>query len=90
MVVGLVLASLAARERDETALVHCPVFTRGRRVDLWGRMAELMLQLVDEYDDLTIFLWLFIEETGFPLPLPGDLAILLAGYRVSQGMMNPL
>jgi len=52
-------------------------------------MAELMLQLIDEYDDQAIFLWLFIEETGFPLPLPGDLAILLAGYRVSLGKMNP-
>jgi membrane protein DedA with SNARE-associated domain len=59
-------------------------------VDLWGRVAELMLRLIDEYDDLAIFLWLFIEETGFPLPLPGDLAILLAGYRVAQGVMNPL
>jgi membrane protein DedA with SNARE-associated domain len=59
-------------------------------VDLWGRIAELMLRLVYDYDDLTIFLWLFIEETGFPLPLPGDLAILLAGYRVGQGKMNPL
>ena len=59
-------------------------------MDLWGRVAELMLRLVEEYDDLTIFLWLFIEETGFPLPLPGDLAMLLAGYRVAQGMMNPL
>jgi len=59
-------------------------------VDLRERVAELMLRLIDEYDDLAIFLWLLIEETGFPLPLPGDLAILLAGYRVAQGMMNPL
>jgi len=57
-------------------------------VELWGRMAELMLKLIDDYDDQAIFLWLFIEETGFPLPLPGDLAILLAGYRVSLGKMN--
>jgi membrane protein DedA with SNARE-associated domain len=59
-------------------------------VELWERVAELMLRLIDDYDDLAIFLWLLIEETGFPLPLPGDLAILLAGYRVGQGAMNAL
>jgi membrane protein DedA with SNARE-associated domain len=59
-------------------------------VDLWERVAALMLRLIDEHDDLAIFLWLLIEETGFPLPLPGDLAMILAGYRVAQGAMNPL
>jgi membrane protein DedA with SNARE-associated domain len=59
-------------------------------VELWGRMAELMLRLIDQYDDQAIFLWVFIEETGFPLPLPGDLAMLLAGYRVAQGKMGPI
>ena len=53
-------------------------------------MAELMLRLIDDYDDQAIFLWLLIEETGFPLPLPGDMAILLAGYRVGQGKMNAI
>ncbi len=57
-------------------------------MELWDRTAELMLGLIDQYDDQAIFLWLFIEETGFPLPLPGDLAMLLAGYRVAQGHMN--
>jgi membrane protein DedA with SNARE-associated domain len=59
-------------------------------VDLWHRLAAFMLLLIDRYDDQAIFLWLFIEETGVPLPLPGDLAILLAGYRVAQGKMDPL
>lgn len=59
-------------------------------MDLWERVTELFLRLIDEYDDLAIFLWLLIEETGCPTPLPGDLAVLLAGYRVAQGTMNPL
>ncbi len=59
-------------------------------MDLWHRLAESMLLLIDRYDDQAIFLWLFIEETGVPLPLPGDLAILLAGYRAAQGKMDPL
>ena len=57
-------------------------------MELWDRMAELMLRLIDEYDDQTIFLWLLVEETGFPLPLPGDLAMILAGTRAAQGKMN--
>ena len=59
-------------------------------MDLWHRLAESMLDLIDRYDAPAIFLWLFIEETGVPLPLPGDLAILLAGYRAAQGSMDPL
>ncbi len=59
-------------------------------MDLWHRLAELMLRLIDRYDDQAIFLWLFVEEAGVPLPLPGDLAILLAGYRVAQGKMDLL
>ena len=59
-------------------------------MDLWHRLAESMLLLIDRYDAPAIFLWVFIEETGVPLPLPGDLAILLAGYRASQGTMDPL
>src|SRR5688572_24374942 len=47
-----------------------------------------MLRMIDAYDDQTVFLWLLIEETGFPLPLPGDMAMLIAGYRVAQGEMN--
>ena len=57
---------------------------------LWGELAEHMLRLLDQYDALVIFLWLLIEETGFPLPLPGDLAMLLAGHRVAEGKLNPV
>ena len=59
-------------------------------MELWERAADLMLRLIDEYDDQTVFLWLLIEETGFPLPLPGDMAMLIAGYRVAQGKMHPV
>ena len=59
-------------------------------MEIWERAAELMLRLIDEYDDQTVFLWLLIEETGFPLPLPGDMAMLIAGYRAAEGKMHPL
>lgn len=57
-------------------------------MEVWGDLAEQMLRLLDQYDDLVIFLWLLVEETGFPLPLPGDLAMLLAGHRVAEGKLN--
>ena len=59
-------------------------------MEIWERAAELMLRLIDRYDNQTVFLWLLIEDTGFPLPLPGDMAMLLAGYRVAQGHMHPV
>jgi membrane protein DedA with SNARE-associated domain len=57
-------------------------------MQLWARMSELLLGLVDNYDDQAIFLLVFIEECGVPLPLPGDLIMMVAGYRVAQDKMN--
>jgi membrane protein DedA with SNARE-associated domain len=57
-------------------------------MQFWARMSELLLGFVDSYDDQTIFLLVFIEECGIPLPLPGDLIMMLAGYRVAQDKMN--
>ena len=59
-------------------------------MELWSRLSELLFSLIENYDDQAIFIMLFIEETGFPLPLPGDVAMVLAGYRVSQGEMSLL
>ena len=57
-------------------------------MQLWAWMSELLLGLVDGYDDQVIFLLVFIEECGVPLPLPGDLIMMLAGYRVAQDKMK--
>lgn len=59
-------------------------------MELWGRLSELLLRLIDQYDDQAIFLLVFIEESGLPLPLPGDLVMMLAGYRVALGQMHLL
>ena len=37
-----------------------------------------------------MFLVLLLEETGVPLPLPGDLALVWAGYRVTMDQTNLL
>lgn len=59
-------------------------------MELWERLSGFLLRLIDDYDDQAIFLLLFLEETGFPLPLPGDVYMVLAGYRVALGKMNLL
>ena len=38
---------------------------------VWERIADLLFGLLDRYDDQTVFLLVFIEECGVPLPLPG-------------------
>jgi membrane protein DedA with SNARE-associated domain len=48
----------------------------------WG------LRFLDEHAEWAIFLILLLEESGIPLPLPGDVAIILAGVRVQQGQMS--
>ena len=57
-------------------------------MELWSRMSELLLGLIDKYDDQAIFLLMFLEESGVPLPTPGDLVMLLGGYRVALGQMH--
>jgi membrane-associated protein len=57
---------------------------------LWDRLAAFLLRLIDQYDDQAIFILMFLEESGIPLPLPGDVYMILAGYQVSQGRMHIL
>ena len=47
-----------------------------------------LLGLVATYGYLALFLVLFLEELGVPLPLPGDLTLLFAGYLVGMGMLR--
>lgn len=47
-----------------------------------------LLALVATYGYLALFLVLFLEELGIPLPLPGDLTLLFAGYLVGMGMLR--
>lgn len=57
-------------------------------MELWNRMTEFLLRFIDEYDDQAIFLLLFMEESGIPLPTPGDMYMVLGGVRVAQGKMT--
>ncbi|HEX9015633.1 MAG TPA: DedA family protein [Chloroflexota bacterium] len=41
-----------------------------------------------ENDEKALFLLLLVEESGVPLPAPGDIVIMFAGYRVFTGEMQ--
>jgi membrane protein DedA with SNARE-associated domain len=58
------------------------------RMEIWTALADAALRLIDRYDELAIALLIFIEECGVPLPLPGDLVMMLAGARVANGQMS--
>jgi len=57
---------------------------------MWELLFEGLLRFVQEQGDLALFLVLLLEETGVPLPLPGDLALVWAGYRVTMDQTNLL
>jgi membrane protein DedA with SNARE-associated domain len=48
----------------------------------------ILLAWLVAYGYLALFLILFVEELGVPLPLPGDLALLFAGYLVGRGILR--
>ena len=47
-----------------------------------------LLMAIASYGYLALFLALFLEELGVPLPVPGDLLLLFAGYLVGRGAMR--
>src|SRR5262249_4413390 len=55
---------------------------------VWAHIADVLFSLLDRYDDLMVFVLVFIEESGVPLPLPGDLVMVVAGLRVANGRMT--
>lgn len=57
-------------------------------MDPWGRWARLLSGFLDQNDELAIALLLLVEEAGVPLPVPGDVALLIAGHRIAQGDMD--
>lgn len=50
-------------------------------------MAAHVWFFLHHYDKLALFLLLTIEESGIPVPVPGDVVMMYAGYRVHQGLM---
>ncbi len=51
---------------------------------------QAVLAWLNAHESLFIFLAILLEESGIPMPLPADIAMALAGYRVAQGQMSIL
>jgi membrane protein DedA with SNARE-associated domain len=49
---------------------------------------ELVLTWFSQHESLLIFLAILLEESGIPMPIPADVAMALAGFRVAQGEMS--
>ena len=54
-------------------------------MDFVREFADTLLAFSREHLYAAVFLLIFIEEAGIPLPVPGDTIILLAGAEVSNG-----
>jgi membrane protein DedA with SNARE-associated domain len=51
-------------------------------------MSHLFIQGVEQYGYLAIFLFVFMQEIGFPSPIPNEYVLLFSGYMSSVGMLN--
>lgn len=56
---------------------------------MWETLATALLRFVEEFGDLSLFLIILVEESGVPMPLPGDLVLIWAGSRIAAGKSNP-
>ncbi len=59
-------------------------------MDFVREFADALLAFSRDHLYAALFLLLFIEEAGIPLPVPGDTLILLAGAEVSNGEASPV
>ncbi|MGH2461182.1 MAG: DedA family protein [Chloroflexota bacterium] len=50
-------------------------------------VAEQVWFFLHHYDKLALFVLLTVEESGIPVPVPGDVVMMYAGYRVHRGLM---
>jgi membrane protein DedA with SNARE-associated domain len=55
---------------------------------MWERLSGVILQFIQDWGDVAIFLVYLLEEAGVPLPLPGDLILVWAGARIAQGQSS--
>lgn len=51
-------------------------------------MGHLIWQFIVHHNALTLYALLSVEESGIPIPVPGDLVMMFAGYRVHAGFLQ--
>ena len=57
---------------------------------IWRTLTDFIRLLLERYDLAAVIVMVLLEEMGLPLPLPGDVGMAYAGYRVEQGAQNPV
>ncbi len=51
----------------------------------WQPLTHAVLEFVKQHQTSGLFLVIFLEELGVPLPAPGDVAIMYGGYLTTTG-----
>lgn len=51
-------------------------------------LAKLLERFLTDYGYLAIFVLMFVEEAGLPLPLPNEVALMYVGYLAYQGRLD--
>lgn len=57
-------------------------------MEAFREIADALLAFADHHIYGALFLLLFLEEGGIPLPAPGDTVILLAGAQIGRGQAS--
>jgi membrane protein DedA with SNARE-associated domain len=52
-------------------------------------LANLLEHFLTDYGYFAVFVLMFVEEAGLPLPLPNEVALMYVGYLSSQGKLDP-
>ncbi len=48
-----------------------------------------MREFLERHTDIAIFLIVFLEDLGVPMPIPADVVVVYAGFRLRQHTINP-
>jgi membrane protein DedA with SNARE-associated domain len=57
-------------------------------VDWWTEVSLAMAAFLDRHGLLAAFVFLLIEEAGVPVPVPGDVVMLILGVNARQGKVQ--
>ena len=57
-------------------------------VDWWTEISLAMASFLDRHGLLAAFVFLLIEEAGVPVPVPGDVLMLILGVHARQGTVH--
>jgi membrane protein DedA with SNARE-associated domain len=59
-------------------------------LELLRQLSQAMFRFFEMNQYLALFVFIFVEECGIPLPVPGDTLVAYSGYLATQGRSNPL